>query len=599
MSRTSFETSISNNFSCLLCSGDFRTGYKNGNIGTLIMDSYIFPDAEVKNFTEKLSPLLNRLLLAKGINNEKEASQFLNPDYDLHLHPPELLNDIDVACERIEKAISKKEQIAIFSDYDSDGIPGAVILHDFFKVIEHKNFQNYIPHRHYEGFGLSNEAIDKLQKDKVKLIITIDCGTSNVDEVAYAKSLGIDVIVTDHHEPAEKLPDAVAIVNPKLGEYPFPDLCGAATVFKLVQALIAREKYDMTLGWEKWWLDMVGVATVADMVPLVGENRVFAYYGLQVLRKSRRPGLQQLLRKVRLNQRYLNEDDIGFIIGPRINAASRMDSPEEAFLMLSETDEVKAGEKVEHLEKLNLSRKTQVALITKDLHKRIKKLATLPAVLVMGSPDWRPSLVGLAAGKLAEEFNRPTFLWGADGNGIYKGSCRSGGGVSVVKLMQAVPEVFIEHGGHHVAGGFSVKEDEIFTFGEKLNEVMNNLDDVIEDKSSIKIDAELGLEEVNQLLVEQLKELSPYGTGNEKPLFVFKNVVPHSVELFGKTKEHSKLIFQTERGKLEAIAFFSTPSQFSMTPTPDVPCTLIAHVEESYFMNRRQIRIRLIDVIGV
>lgn len=563
------------------------------------MNSYIFPDATVKTFTEKLSPLLNRLLLARGIDNEEEAIDFLNPDYDLHLHSPDLLNDIDKACERIKKAIDEKEQIVIFSDYDCDGIPGAVVLHDFFTAIKYENFQNYIPHRHYEGFGLNQEAIDKFHKDGVGLIVTIDCGTSNIEEVTYAKSLGIDVVVTDHHEPTEDLPNAVAIVNPKLGDYPFPDLCGAATVFKLVQALVARVEHDITPGWEKWWLDMVGIATIADMVPLVGENRILAHYGLQVLRKSRRPGLQKLLHRARLDQRHLTEDDVGFMIGPRINAASRMDNPEDAFFMLSETDVIKAGERVEHLEKLNLSRKTQVALMTKDLHKRIKKFEIIPSVLVMGSPEWRPSLVGLVAGKLAEEFNRPTFLWGADGNGVYKGSCRSGGGISVVKLMQAVSEVFTEYGGHHVAGGFSVKENEIFTFGEKLNEVINNINDVTEEKPPIKIDSELCLEDVNQLLIKQLKKLSPFGTGNEKPLFVFKNVVPQSVELFGKTKEHSKLIFQTEKGKIEAVTFFSTPEDFSKTPVPNIPCTLIAHVEETYFMNRMQIRIKLVDVIEV
>lgn len=563
------------------------------------MTDYIFPDSEkpFPEITTLVSPLMNQLLSTRGILDSATAEEFLTVDYDTQLHDPLLLNGMASACERVEAAMSDGERIAIFSDYDCDGIPGAVVLHDFFKAIKYDNFQNYIPHRHYEGFGLSTEAIDSLKKDGVTLAVTIDCGTSNVEEVAYAKKQGIDIIITDHHEPGEILPEAVAIVNPKLGDYPFKNLCGAAVAFKLAQALLIRGDYGLAAGWEKWWLDMVGVATIADMVPLVGENRVLAHYGLQVLRKSRRPGLQQLLKKARADQRYLTEDDVGFTIGPRINAASRMDTPEDAFYMLSETDIEKAAKRVEHLEKLNTERKTQVALMTKDLHKRMKALETIPSVLVMGSPDWRPSLVGLAAAKLAEEHHRPVFLWGTDGNGIYKGSCRSGGGMSVVKLMLATPEVFIESGGHHVAGGFSIKDEHIFTFGEVLIKAAEKLGEAAMVKEEIQIDAEITLDEVNQLLAEQLNRLSPFGAGNPKPIFVFQAVTPKSVELFGKTKEHTKLIFQTENGKVEAIAFFQTPEQFSKTPESDAPCTIIGHVEQSYFMGRMQLRVRILDII--
>jgi len=566
---------------------------------SLSMKTYQFPDSEgsTREVLPGLTPLISQLLWARNIVDSDSAKRFLEPNYDTELHDPALLHDISKACERIESALRKKEKIAIFSDYDCDGIPGAVVLHDFFKTIKYDNFQNYIPHRHYEGFGLNTGAIDKLQNDGVTLIITIDCGTSNVAEVAYAKKVGIDVIITDHHEPEAALPDAVAVVNPKLGDYPFPHLCGTAVVFKLVQELLKLGDYEVPKGYEKWWLDMVGIATIADMVPLIGENRVLASYGLQVLRKSRRPGLQQLLKKNRVDQRYLTEDDIGFTIGPRINAASRMDTPEDAFFMLSELDVVKAGAHVEHLEKLNTERKTEVALMTKDLHKRLKALEELPAVFVMGSAKWRPSLVGLAAGKLAEEHSRPVFLWGADGNGVYKGSCRSGGGVSVVKLMQAVPEVFVEFGGHHVAGGFSVKDENIFTFGEALVTAAENLGQAAVVDGAISIDAEINLSDINQLLLDQLNKLSPFGSGNHKPLFAFRQVVPQSVEMFGKTKEHIKLIFETGEGKVEAIAFYRTPEQFTKTPATSVVCTMIGHIEQTFFMGRRQTRIRVVDVL--
>ena len=276
-----------------------------------------------------------------------------------------------------------------------------------------------------------------------------------------------------------------------------------------------------------------------------------------------------------------------------------MDTPEDAFFMLSEQDVKKAGEHVEHLEKLNKERKTQVALMTKELHKRLKLLEEIPPVLVMGSPDWRPSLVGLAAGKLAEEYSRPVFLWGTDGNGVYKGSCRSGGDSSVVKLMQTASDVFIEHGGHHFSGGFSVKEDQIFTFGEQLIAAAKKLGNELTLSQDIKIDAEISLSDVNQMLINDLTRMSPFGTGNHQPIFLIKNVTPEKVELFGKTKEHTKLVFKADNRNLEAITFFKTPEEFQNTPKTNIPCNLITYVEKSFFMGRQQIRLRLIDIIKI
>jgi single-stranded-DNA-specific exonuclease len=561
------------------------------------MATYRFPQNQPTTILPNASPLINRLLEERNIKDEDAALNFLNPSYVDHLYDPNLLHDIEKAVSRILAAIEKNERIAIFSDYDCDGIPGAVILHDYFKAIKYENFLNYIPHRHYEGFGLSEGAIDKLNYQGVTLIITIDCGTSDVEAISYAKKKGVDVIVTDHHEPPAILPEAVAVVNPKLGDYPFTELCGAAVVFKLVQALLQAGEHEVREGLEKWWLDMVGIATIADMVPLVGENRVLAEYGLQVLRKSRRPGLQQLLKKNRIDQRYLTEEDIGFTIGPRINAASRMDNPEDAFQMLSLTDEAEAGSKVEHLEKLNQERKTMVALMTKDLNKRLEHLDDLPAVLVLGNPSWKPSLVGLAANKLAEEHRKPAFLWGVDGNGVYKGSCRSGGEVSVVRLMEAVSEIFHEHGGHHGSGGFSVKSEHIFALSEKLNEAFVQLGSEAAVAKEMSVDEILSLSDVHQNLINELKQLAPYGTGNPKPLFAFKDITPRKVEQFGKAKEHLKLSFETDNGQLEAIAFFATSASFERVPTEDETHTLIAHVEQSFFMGRQQIRLRIVDIL--
>ena len=560
------------------------------------MAIYTFPDREPTTVAPHLSPLINRLLDNRGVT-ANDAPDFLHPDYENGLHNPRLLHDVDKAVMRIKEAMEREEKIAIFSDYDCDGIPGAVVLHDYFKAVPYSNFINYIPHRHYEGFGLSTAAVDKMKKEGVQLIITIDCGTSDGEAITYAKEKNIDVIVTDHHEPPETLPPAIAIVNPKLGSYPFTELCGAAVVFKLVQVLLEETEHTWTPGQEKWLLDMVGIATIADMVPLTGENRVLAHYGLTVLRKSRRPGLQQLLKKNRVNQSFITEEDIGFTIGPRINAASRMDTPEDAFSLLRTTDEVDAGARVDHLEKLNTERKSMVAVMTRELHKRMEGIEEIPDVIVLGNPDWRPSLVGLTANKLAEEHNRPVFLWGKDGNGVYKGSCRSGGGVSVVKLMESAAEVFIEHGGHHFSGGFSIKDDYIFTFGEALNDAFNELGaEAVFDEEFI-IDETLRLEDVHERLIREVAVVAPFGVGIPKPLFAFTSVQPRKVEQFGKTKEHLKLLYETKNGQLEAIAFFSNPDTFKVRPSEDTPHTLIAHAEQSFFMGRRQLRLRIVDII--
>lgn len=542
---------------------------------------------------------LAQLLFNRGIKTSSAAELFLNPSYDHHLHDPFLLHDMEKAVERILLAMKASEKIVIFSDYDCDGIPGAVVLHDFFKAVGYENFFNYIPHRYFDGFGLSEKAILEIKaKHNPAIIITIDCGTTDITAVKLAKENNIEVIVTDHHEPKENLPEALAIINPKVGDnYPFKGLCGAGVIFKLVQALIARGNFSIPVGLEKWWLDMVGVATIADMVPLIDENRVFATYGLKVLRKTRRPGLIKLLRKQKVDPQHLSEDDIGFTIGPRINAASRMDTPEDAFSLLATTDENEAEVRMLHLEKLNTERKTAVAQMTKELHKRLELKENIPEVFAMGNPEWRPSLVGLAANKLAEEYNRPAFLWGKDGNGMFKGSCRSGGDISVVRLMEVVPEIFHEFGGHHASGGFTVREEKIHYFSELLQEAYKKLGAEAVVREPLAVDMELSLDMLDKALLIAQKQCAPFGHSNPKPLYLVSNVRPIKVEVFGKVKEHTKLVFETKGMAKEAIAFFKLPESFTKVPTIDSTLSMLVHLEESYFMNRPQVRMRVIDII--
>jgi single-stranded-DNA-specific exonuclease len=269
------------------------------------------------------------LLSRRGIMTKEAAEKFLNPSYDNHLYDPFLMHDMRKAAERFARAIATGEKIAVWSDYDCDGIPGGVLLHDFLKKAG-ANFENYIPHRHDEGYGMNVAGIEKLAKNGIKLIVTVDSGITDVEPIARANELDMEVIVTDHHLPGEKLPDAFAILNPNAREnetYPFRSLCGSGVAWKLVCATLAvapELRANVPTGWEKWLLDMVGLATIADMVPLIDENRLLATYGLLVMRKSPRIGLQKLLRGMRVEQRAITEDDVGFMIAPRVNAASRM-----------------------------------------------------------------------------------------------------------------------------------------------------------------------------------------------------------------------------------------------------------------------------------
>ncbi len=426
--------------------------------------------------------LTQRLLVARNIVTAEDAKLFFDRNYDEGLHDPFLLPDMEKAVSRILEAIEKGEKIAIFSDYDCDGIPGGALLHDFFRMIGYTNFYNYIPHRHYEGYGMSKVSIDAMLKEGALLMITIDCGITNIDEVAYAEGLGMSVIVTDHHEPKDILPQATAVVNPKRKDstYPFSGLCGTGVAFKLICGLLARGNFSITKGQEKWLLELVGIATIADMVPLTDENRIFAHYGLLVLRKGKRLGLSHLFRIMKTPINSVTEDDIGFMVGPRINAASRMGNPHDAFQLLVATTEAEAGSYARTLDRINNERKGVVASMVKEVKHMLSLRSTPGSVIVVGDPSWRPSLVGLVANTLSEEYTRPVFVWGRDGNGILKGSCRSGGTRSVVGIMEKASYAFIEFGGHHMSGGFSVKEDHIHTLAEILEKACEEMspDDV-------------------------------------------------------------------------------------------------------------------------
>ncbi len=575
------------------------------------MKSYVVRESVSEKDRQNLaafSEFESHLLYHRGIKTFGDAEIFFNPNWEAHTHDPFLLKGMDKAVERILKAIKNDERICIYSDYDSDGIPGAVVLHDFFKKIGFNNFENYIPHRHTEGFGVNTTSINSLGGSGIKLIITIDCGITDVEEVKRANEIGIDVVITDHHAPPKILPPAYAIIDQKQEDdtYPCDHLCGSGVIFKVVQALIIRMKENgtplPTEGFEKWLLDMVGIATCADMVPLQGENRVFAYYGLKVLRKSPRPGLLKLCSALRLNQREIVEDDIGFTLAPRINAASRMGEPREAFDLLSTLDLGEAERLAKNLEKMNDARKGAMGSMVKEVKKAVHERSQdggMRNVILCGNPSWQPALLGLVANSLVQEHARPVFLWGRDDGDFIKGSCRSDGSVSLLELMQCVPSgFFTDFGGHQMSGGFTMHQAQIHFLEEELLKAYEKVRQAENAEENIPVDKKLSLDDVSWKTWDTIAKFAPFGKGNPKPVFLIENAEIKGVKTFGKTANHLELLFANSRGqKISSISFFKIPADFSVPIEVGARINLVATLERSTFRNFPELRLRIIDVI--
>lgn len=546
------------------------------------------------------SLLTQTLLKNRGIVTREEAERFLNPNYERDVYDPFLILNMEHAVARILAAVEAREKIVVFADYDCDGIPGAVILHDFFKKICYEHFEVYIPHRHNEGYGMNISALERLADGGAKLLITVDCGITEMTEVTRANELGMDVIVTDHHLPGEVLPPAYAIINPKRSGDTYPDtmLCGAGVAWKLVCALLARgrEKWNVPEGWEKWLLDMAGLATIADMVPLQKENRALAHYGLTVLRKSRRVGLKKLLAKIGTLPAETTEDDIGYMIAPRINAAGRMGDPSDAFRLLATDDEKEAEELADHLAHLNETRKGLVASMVKEARRHLDaRIANddFREVIVIGNPSWKPGLAGLVAGNLAEAYERTVFVWGRTEDGVIKGSCRSDGTCDVVELMTNVASgAFLDIGGHALAGGFSVSSDFIHTLEDELVRAYQSVRKEQEESEQI-VDATLSLGEVSWATWKQIERFAPFGIGNPKPTFLFEKVRIAEVRMFGKEKVHLELSF--ENSPVKAIAFFAEEKYQGLARGDTID--LIATMELNTFRGKRELRLRIADMV--
>ena len=538
-----------------------------------------------------LHPIVDKLLKERHIDN---PDAFMNPVY--HERPdPFLMKDMDKAVGRILHAIERGEKIAAWTDYDCDGIPAGALLADFFRTIEYP-VRSYIPERS-EGYGLNKPGIERLKNEGVTLIVTADCGITDVEEVAFAKEMGVDIIVSDHHLPQEKLPDAVAVLNPHRVDcaYPFKELCGTGVAFKLVEALVQKGDFQLPEGFEKWLLDLVALATVADMVPLVGENRTLVHFGLVVTRKGRRKGMRALLDTMRIPLSAITEDDFSFSVAPKVNAASRMESPLLALELLSTEDAVRAEVLAKQLVKLNDARKLEGARVSKEVKKRLEGVP-LPDVVVLGNSSWNPALLGIAATNVVETYQRTVCLWGKDGD-LIKGSCRSNGTVNIVSLMTEASGVFEDFGGHEASGGFSLKADAIHTLPQVLQTAYGATKTEAVSRASVETDGALTLSEVTSALYGALRTLAPYGVGNRKPVFAFHGVRVEKVLWFGKHQEHARVAVSDDEGRtVEAVSFFANRASFKDTlelVSLGDRVSLDGSVEESFFAGRKELRLRL------
>lgn len=518
----------------------------------------ILPDAPQSFYDEhpELPRVVSQLLYHRGITDQQKIDEFLNPDYSQDIHDPFLFQDMEKAVKRITKAIADDESIIIHGDYDADGVSSSVILTTVLRELGAMDVDTFLPHRETDGYGLNKKNIQLLADDGVTLIITCDCGVSNVEEIALANELGVDVIVTDHHSIPETLPKAHAIIHPKIESDSYPDdtLCGAGVAFKLAQALLHTHKEqgkELKSGerheaCEKWLLGMVAIASVADMVPLLGESRTLTKYGLIVLNKTRRIGLQKLLLEARIMQddgsmkREINAETIGFQIAPRINAAGRMNHANVAYNLMMTNDPIEATDLAYELDKNNKDRRKLVDEMFKDAEDQLKGQEDEPILFVLGY-GWSTGVVGLIAGKIKEKYGKPAIAL-ANNNGEVTASGRSVPGFNLIEAIQAIPEYFSKFGGHPMACGFTLAdENQVENFYTALREQYKEKTAGVDMSPKLTIDAKVVMSDVTWELYDLLQKFEPFGKDNEKPLYASFGLEVQSVKAVGLKQNHMNI----------------------------------------------------------
>ena len=532
------------------------------------------------------------LLVQRGIETFEQARQFFRPTLD-DLHNPYLMKDMDKAVERIELAIEKGENILVFGDYDVDGTTAVSLVSSYLKTY-HPNVATYIPDRYDEGYGVSFKGIDFADDNGFSLIIALDCGIKSIDHVAYAKERNIDFIICDHHRPGQFLPEAVAVLDPKRDDcsYPYDELCGCGIGFKLIQAL--GENRNQTVEDLTSYLDLVATAIAADIVPMTGENRILAYFGLQVINSDPRPGFKALTHQIK--KKTLDITDVVFIIAPRINAAGRIKHGNHAVKLLTEFDFEQAQQFASEIEAYNSERKDLDKQITKEaLGQILENNEEKRFTTVVFQEDWHKGVIGIVASRLIETYYRPTLVFTKSGD-KYAASARSVKGFDVYNALEACSEHLEQFGGHMYAAGMTLLEENYLAFKNAFEKVVQETihpDMLIPE---ISIDAEINLTDITPKLTRILKQFEPFGPQNMTPVFLTKNVKDTGyAQKLGADEEHLKLFVRQNNSEGMAAIGFGLGNKMELT-TNKKPFEAVYCIDENEWNGKISIQLRLKDI---
>ncbi|PTX60569.1 exonuclease RecJ [Kordia periserrulae] len=532
------------------------------------------------------------LLLQRGIETFEDAKNFFRPSIE-HIHNPFLMKDMDVAVARIANAIANGENILVYGDYDVDGTTSVALVSSYLKTI-YPNIATYIPDRYEEGYGVSFQGIDYASDNDISLIITLDCGIKAVDKVAYATEKGIDIIICDHHRPGSELPKAVAVLDPKRDDctYPYDELCGCGVGFKLIQALASKR--GQTIADLFPYLDLVATAIAADIVPLTGENRTLAYFGLQVINSAPRAGIKAIIHQ--LKKQELTITDVVFIIAPRINAAGRMSHGLHAVELLTETNFEVAKQYAADIEEFNSERRSLDQEITQEAFQQIEKLGEQERfTTVVYNEHWHKGVIGIVASRLIETYYRPTLVFTKSGDKL-AASARSIKGFDVYDALEQCKEHLIQFGGHKYAAGLTLEEKNYQAFKDAFEEVVKNTIDKKLLTPEILVDKEITLQEITPKFYRIIKQFAPFGPQNMSPIFMSTQLQDTGwAKCVGSDEAHIKLTaVQRKSPRIDGIGF-NLGDKLSKIKNKK-PFDAVYSIDENTWNGETKLQLRLRDI---
>lgn len=515
----------------------------------------ISPRAPASHFTkfQDLPPLVVQILYNRGIIDPQEVADFLSHAWQAD--DPFLLKGMSVAVDRLKQAILHREPIAIYGDYDVDGVTSTTIMIQLLSHLQ-ADVRPYIPNRFDEGYGLNNEALQELANQGVKLVLTVDCGIRSVQEVVYGNSLGLEMILTDHHSLGSEIPPAIAVINPKQPHcpYPFKELAGVGLAYKLAQALLQTDLPNPNQIQTSDFLDLVALGTIADLAPLYGENRKLAALGLEQLNRDLRPGLKALVQQSGSKVTTITAGTIGFVLGPRLNAAGRLDSALAAYNLLMTQDELEAIHLAAQLDEQNKERQKLTQEMVDMARETVLTDDSQSHLYFVSHTDFNPGVVGLAASRIAEEFYRPTLI-AERGKAETKGSARSIAEFHITEALDECADLLVRYGGHAAAAGFTVKNENIPALRNRLHQIAQQQLDIDRLRPTISIDGEVNLRGVRESLVQAINNLQPFGIGNRTPHFFSRNLNIKYCRAVGQERHHLKIVLHDGRQDWHGIAF--------------------------------------------